>query len=187
MGTGVTGSNPVMLNAGVAGNSTKSPASSVMAFSPSTARRQRPSSTTQKLGWPNGVYRMPQRPAPLIAFAKTVLGRSNAMTSDSGSGTAGLLIMHFGLFIVVRPICGGYCRSNSTTHQEIAMKTVLITGCSSGYGLEIARYFHEQGWNVVATMRTPRPQVLPSSNRMHVIALDVTKPDSIAAVLQSSG
>ncbi len=28
------------------------------------------------------------------------------------------------------------------------MKTVLITGCSSGYGLETARHFHEQGWNV---------------------------------------
>jgi len=36
------------------------------------------------------------------------------------------------------------------------MKTVLITGCSSGYGLETARHFHAQGWNVVATMRTPR-------------------------------
>jgi NAD(P)-dependent dehydrogenase (short-subunit alcohol dehydrogenase family) len=30
------------------------------------------------------------------------------------------------------------------------MKTVLITGCSSGYGLETARHFHAQGWNVVA-------------------------------------
>jgi NAD(P)-dependent dehydrogenase (short-subunit alcohol dehydrogenase family) len=38
----------------------------------------------------------------------------------------------------------------------IDMKTVLITGCSSGYGLETARYFHAQGWNVIATMRTPR-------------------------------
>ena len=25
------------------------------------------------------------------------------------------------------------------------MKTVLITGCSSGYGLETARHFHAQG------------------------------------------
>ncbi len=41
------------------------------------------------------------------------------------------------------------------------MKTVLITGCSSGYGLETARHFHAQGWNVVATMRTPREDVLP--------------------------
>jgi NAD(P)-dependent dehydrogenase (short-subunit alcohol dehydrogenase family) len=26
------------------------------------------------------------------------------------------------------------------------MNTVLITGCSSGYGLETARHFHAQGW-----------------------------------------
>src|SRR4249919_362231 len=67
------------------------------------------------------------------------------------------------------------------------MKTVLITGCSSGYGLETARYFHAQGWNVVATMRTPREEVLPRSERLRVLALDVTKPESIAAALEASG
>ena len=67
------------------------------------------------------------------------------------------------------------------------MKTVLITGCSSGYGLETARHFHAQGWNVIATMRTPRPDVLPASERMRVIALDVTSPESIAAVLEAAG
>ena len=30
------------------------------------------------------------------------------------------------------------------------MNTVLITGCSSGYGLETARHFHAHGWNVIA-------------------------------------
>jgi NAD(P)-dependent dehydrogenase (short-subunit alcohol dehydrogenase family) len=67
------------------------------------------------------------------------------------------------------------------------MKTILITGCSSGYGLATARYFHDQGWNVFATMRTPRPDVLPASDRMHVIALDVTDTDSITAALRASG
>ncbi len=67
------------------------------------------------------------------------------------------------------------------------MKTVLITGCSSGYGLETARHFHAQGWNVVATMRTPREDVLPRSQRMRVLALDVTKPERIADVLEASG
>ena len=57
------------------------------------------------------------------------------------------------------------------------MKTVLITGCSSGYGLETARHFHAQGWNVVATMRTPREDVLPRSDRLRIVALDVTKPE----------
>ena len=67
------------------------------------------------------------------------------------------------------------------------MKTVLITGCSSGYGLETARYFHAQGWNVIATMRTPHEDVLPRSARLRVVALDVTKPRSIAAALEASG
>lgn len=67
------------------------------------------------------------------------------------------------------------------------MKTVLITGCSSGYGLETARHFHAQGWSVIATMRTPRPDLLPSSPKMRVIALDVTRPESIAAAIQAAG
>lgn len=67
------------------------------------------------------------------------------------------------------------------------MKTVLITGCSSGYGLETARHFHAKGWTVVATMRSPRPERLPVSDRMRVLALDVTDPDSIAAALAESG
>ena len=67
------------------------------------------------------------------------------------------------------------------------MKNILITGCSSGYGLETARHFHAQGWNVFATMRTPREDVLPRSDRLRVLALDVTKPESIAAALEASG
>jgi len=67
------------------------------------------------------------------------------------------------------------------------MTTVLITGCSSGYGLETARHFLSQGWNVVATMRTPRTGVLPASDRLRVLPLDVTNPESIAAALTASG
>lgn len=36
-------------------------------------------------------------------------------------------------------------------------------------------------------MRTPREDVLPRSERIRVLALDVTKPESIAAVLEASG
>ena len=67
------------------------------------------------------------------------------------------------------------------------MKTVLITGCSSGYGLETARHFHAQGWHVVATMRTPRTDLLPRSERLRVLPLDVTQPESIAAALEAAG
>ena len=67
------------------------------------------------------------------------------------------------------------------------MKTVLITGCSSGYGLETARHFLAKGWNVVATMRAPRADVLPGSDRLRVLPLDVTRPESIAAALDAAG
>jgi NAD(P)-dependent dehydrogenase (short-subunit alcohol dehydrogenase family) len=67
------------------------------------------------------------------------------------------------------------------------MKTVLITGCSSGYGLETARHFHAQGWNVIATMRTPREGILPKTDRLRMLALDVTKPESIQTALEASG
>ncbi|MCB1445297.1 MAG: SDR family oxidoreductase [Rhizobiaceae bacterium] len=67
------------------------------------------------------------------------------------------------------------------------MKTVLITGCSSGYGLETARHFHARGWNVVATMRTPRAEILPPSERIHMLPLDVTDPESIATALRMAG
>lgn len=67
------------------------------------------------------------------------------------------------------------------------MKTVLITGCSSGYGLETARHFHAQGWHVIATMRTPCADLLPRSERLRVLPLDVTKPDSITSAIEESG
>jgi len=67
------------------------------------------------------------------------------------------------------------------------MNTVLITGCSSGYGLETARHFHAQGWSVIATMRTPRGDLLPRSERMRVLPLDVTSPGSIAAAIAEAG
>ena len=67
------------------------------------------------------------------------------------------------------------------------MNTVMITGCSSGYGLETAKYFHAMGWNVIATMRTPREGILPKSERLRVLPLDVTRPESIAAVLEAAG
>jgi NAD(P)-dependent dehydrogenase (short-subunit alcohol dehydrogenase family) len=67
------------------------------------------------------------------------------------------------------------------------MKTVLITGCSSGFGLEIARFFLARDWQVIATMRTPRADVLPPSERLRVLALDVTNPESIREAVEAAG
>ncbi|AYQ91604.1 SDR family oxidoreductase [Burkholderia gladioli] len=65
--------------------------------------------------------------------------------------------------------------------------TVLVTGCSSGFGLDIARHFLAQGWRVVATMRNPREDLLPASERLRVLPLDITDADSIARCLAAAG
>lgn len=65
------------------------------------------------------------------------------------------------------------------------MSTVLITGTSSGYGLETARHFHARGWSVIATMRSPRAGLMPEGVR--ILPLDVTDPASIAAALTAAG
>jgi len=62
-----------------------------------------------------------------------------------------------------------------------------VTGCSSGFGLEVARHFHAQGWHVIATMRTVRQDVLPSSERLQLLALDVTDPQSIRDLVSAAG
>ena len=67
------------------------------------------------------------------------------------------------------------------------MTTVLITGCSSGFGLETARLFLERGWTVVATMREPRADILPASERLKLLPLDVTDAGSIAACIEAAG
>ncbi|MCC2955702.1 SDR family oxidoreductase [Massilia sp. IC2-477] len=67
------------------------------------------------------------------------------------------------------------------------MKTILITGCSSGYGLETARLFHAKGWNVVATMRTPQAEIMLAGDRLRVLPLDVTQSASIAQALDLAG
>ncbi|MCJ8520575.1 NAD(P)-dependent dehydrogenase (short-subunit alcohol dehydrogenase family) [Pseudorhizobium tarimense] len=67
------------------------------------------------------------------------------------------------------------------------MKTVLITGCSSGFGLEIAKFFLDKGWRAVATMRSPRSDILPSSSNLTVLALDVRDAENIRAAVEAAG
>jgi NAD(P)-dependent dehydrogenase (short-subunit alcohol dehydrogenase family) len=67
------------------------------------------------------------------------------------------------------------------------MKSILITGTSSGYGLATARHFLAQGWRVVATMRTPKPERFPASPNLQLLPLDVTDLGSIHAALDAAG
>ena len=59
-------------------------------------------------------------------------------------------------------------------------KTVLITGCSSGFGKATAKLFAHRNWNVVATMRRPDvdPQFAALDNVL-VTQLDVQDRKSI--------
>ena len=59
-------------------------------------------------------------------------------------------------------------------------KTVLITGASSGFGNLTAKTFQREGWNVVATMRSPeKEQELTNLKNVLATRLDVTDQASI--------
>lgn len=65
------------------------------------------------------------------------------------------------------------------------MRTIVITGASSGIGKATAKFFAERGWQVAATMR--RPDNETELNRLENIALyslDVTGETSIQAAVQ---
>ncbi|MBV0912422.1 SDR family oxidoreductase [Anianabacter salinae] len=64
------------------------------------------------------------------------------------------------------------------------MKTILITGASSGIGKATAMRFQSEGWNVIATMRDPAASAdLAALDNVLVARLDVTDAGSIAAAV----
>ena len=67
------------------------------------------------------------------------------------------------------------------------VKTILITGASTGIGRETARYFARQGWNVAATMRTPQKGTdLLAMKNVKIFPLDVLDVASIDAAIQAT-
>jgi len=67
------------------------------------------------------------------------------------------------------------------------MPTVLITGCSTGFGKLAVETFQRAGWNVAATMRSPEKDTeLKSLDHVAVIQLDVTQPKSIKSAVDTT-
>lgn len=55
------------------------------------------------------------------------------------------------------------------------MKTIFITGASSGIGLATAKYFSKQGWQVIATMRNlSKGKELANFKNVIIKSLDIT-------------
>lgn len=59
------------------------------------------------------------------------------------------------------------------------MKSVLVTGASSGIGLACAVHLASHGWRVFGTSRRPPPGEVP----FEFVAMDVTSEEAIAAAL----
>lgn len=65
------------------------------------------------------------------------------------------------------------------------MKTILITGASSGIGRAAVKHFAGSGWNVVATMRNPeRETEFHNNDKILVLRLDVENMDTINKALE---
>lgn len=64
------------------------------------------------------------------------------------------------------------------------MKTILITGSSSGIGRATAQRFQQEGWNVIATMRDlAAAKDFATMDRVLVVRLDVTDSGSIESAV----
>jgi len=66
-------------------------------------------------------------------------------------------------------------------------KTVLITGASSGIGRASVQLFQQNGWNVIAAMRSPEKEtVLSLLESVVLVKLDVTDSISINSAIEKS-
>ena len=66
------------------------------------------------------------------------------------------------------------------------MKTILVTGASSGIGEATAHHFQANGWNVIATMRDPaKGDTFADLDNVLVTRLDVTDAASIPAAVSA--
>ncbi len=73
------------------------------------------------------------------------------------------------------------------TIKNIFMKTILITGASSGIGKAAAKLFQSQGWNVFATMRNPEKETeLTQLKNVTILPLDITNVGQIKSTTEKA-
>ena len=67
------------------------------------------------------------------------------------------------------------------------MKTIFITGASTGLGKAAAKLFAAKGWKVIATMRKPENETeLNQLENITLLPLDVTDPAQVTATAQKA-
>ncbi|MBF4515607.1 SDR family oxidoreductase [Flavobacterium sp. ANB] len=66
------------------------------------------------------------------------------------------------------------------------MKTIFITGTSSGLGKAAVHLFHSKGWNVIATMRNVDKADFEALERVTVLPLDITEPEQIKTAVNKA-
>ncbi|MFT3934568.1 MAG: SDR family oxidoreductase [Chitinophagaceae bacterium] len=67
------------------------------------------------------------------------------------------------------------------------MKTIFITGASTGLGKATAQLFHEKGWKVIATMRQPEKDTsLSALKNVTLLPLDVTNAAQVTQTCQQA-
>lgn len=65
------------------------------------------------------------------------------------------------------------------------MKTIFITGASTGLGKATAQLFQQKGWNVIATMRNPEAASdLVSLDNVTILPLDIINPEQIQTTVK---
>ena len=62
----------------------------------------------------------------------------------------------------------------------------LITGCSTGFGRELAKLIAARGWNLVATARDASRIADLAGDRVLLLDLDVTRPDEVSAAVAAA-
>ncbi|WP_312395881.1 SDR family oxidoreductase [Chryseobacterium sp.] len=67
------------------------------------------------------------------------------------------------------------------------MKTIFITGASTGLGKTTAKLFQSRGWNVIATMRNPDAETeLNQLENVTLLPLDVTNLEQIKSTIHKA-